>query len=351
MTTHKHDYRIEVKRDAAKNVAVIKGELSAKEFTEAVKATIEGFRSEAEIPGFRKGAAPEKMIREKLGMEAILAEAAESALAHLYPHILEDEKIDAIGRPQVELTKLAEGNPLGFTLTVATMPKIKSFDYKKIASAKNGEKTVTEEISDKDVEDVVKQVKEAHLKKEARQGEPYDEKAVASLELTDDLVKIFGDFTSVADFKAKIKENLGKEKEHRTKEKRRITLFDSLIEAAEVNVPQILIEAEQERMLSQFRNDVERMGVTWADYVKHVKKTEDEMRKDWEKDAAKRAALEMILDHIAKEEKVTPEEKRVEVEVGHLLSHYKDLDHEQAKRYVEGIMVREAVIEFLEKVK
>lgn len=348
---HKHDYSIKVERDEKANSAQIKGELSAKEFAEIVIDTIENFRKEITVPGFRKGSAPEKIVREKVGMEAILEESAESALAHIYPHILEDEKIDAIGRPKVTLTKLAEGNPLGFTIVVPTMPEIKAFDYKKVAGTKNAEKMEVPEVTDKDVEEVVSQVKEAHLKREARQGEPFDKKAVGALELTDELVKVFGEFSSVLDFKTKIKENLGKEKEHRMKEKKRINLFDGLIESSGMSVPKILVESEQERMLEQFKNDVERMGISWNDYVKHSKKSEEDMKKDWEKDAEKRAKLEIILDHIAKKEKISPDEKKVEIEVGHLLSHHKDLDKQKAKIYVEGILVREAVIEYLEGLK
>lgn len=351
MEHHKHTYSADVTIDTKKNIAEITGELSEKEFASFVKEALTSFKKEAEISGFRKGHVPEKILIEKIGMHAVLEEGAELALAHIYPHIIEEKKLDVVGRPTVKITKLAEKNPLGFSISVSVMPEIKNLEYKKIASKKNKEKTVTEEVTEKELEEVIMQLKGVHARRSAKENETVDEKTIASIELTDDLVKTFGDFTNIEDFKTKIKENLTKEKEHKAIEKKRIELFEELIEKTDIAVPLPLIESEQSRMLNQFKGDVEKMGVTWDDYVKHVKKTEDEMKKEWEKDAEKRAKLEIILDHIAREEKITPAEEKVQEEIGHLMSYYKDIEAHTARHYVSGILVRQATIDFLEKVQ
>ena len=55
------------------------------------------------------------------------------ALSEYYPKILEENKIDAISRPEISITKLARKNPLGFKIKTATMPEMKLPDYKQIA--------------------------------------------------------------------------------------------------------------------------------------------------------------------------------------------------------------------------
>lgn len=64
----------------------------------------------------------------------ILETMTELALRDLYPKILEGEKIDAIGRPRIEITKLAAGSPLGFKITTAVYPKFALPDYRALAA-------------------------------------------------------------------------------------------------------------------------------------------------------------------------------------------------------------------------
>ena len=112
-----------------------------------------------------------------------------------------------------------------------------------------------------------------------------------------------------------------------------------------------MIEGEIDRLLSEFKRDVERMGATFEEYIAHAKKTEADMRKDWRKDAEKRATLELILEHVAKKEKLTADEKQLKEETEKVIAQYSNIDHDRAREYVEGILVREATIKFLEGIK
>ncbi len=101
-------------------------------------------------------------------------------------------------------------------------------------------------------------------------------------------------------------------------------------------------------MLSEMKNDVSRMGLSWTDYLKHLKKTEDDMKKDWNEAAKKRVMLELITEHIAKTEKISADEKKVSEEVKHIQEHHKDIDAARARSYFEHIFQNQAVFEFLE---
>jgi FKBP-type peptidyl-prolyl cis-trans isomerase (trigger factor) len=53
------------------------------------------------LPGFRPGKVPKKMVEQRFGKQAIMVEAAEHVVSHSYAKALEQEKIDAIGQPEV----------------------------------------------------------------------------------------------------------------------------------------------------------------------------------------------------------------------------------------------------------
>ena len=340
--SHHHTYKATIKKLPETGEVEIKSVIEADEFAEAIDATIEDIRSEITLPGFRKGAAPVKIVREKVGESALLSEAAEHAISHAYGHILDAEKIDAIGRPKVTITKLAEGNPLEFTIVTSVVPEVTKFDYKKIAKAENAKKDEPVTVTDADVEKAIVDIRKSFARGVADDKLP---------ELTDELVKSWGDFKDVADFRTKIRDGVRQEKEHRAKEKKRIALVDALASGLDVVIPEALIESELVRMEEQMSRDVERMGVSFDDYLKHLKKTRDDIKKEWRSDAAKRVKLDLALDHIAKEEKIEADKKKVDEEVAHVKEHHKDLSEERARSYFSQVFQNQAVFEFLESVK
>ena len=86
------------------------------------------------LNGFRPGKAPKEIIEKEIGEEKLLATAAEIALKEEYPKVMMEEKIEAIGSPQVQIMKLARGNPLSFLVKIDILPEIQLPDCKKIAS-------------------------------------------------------------------------------------------------------------------------------------------------------------------------------------------------------------------------
>ncbi|HVT75342.1 MAG TPA: trigger factor [Candidatus Paceibacterota bacterium] len=332
---HHHSYKASVKKLPATSEVEIKSEISAAEFGEAVKDVLSHIKKEIDLPGFRKGTAPEKLVREKVGDGALLKEAAEHAISHAYGHIIEAEKIDAIGYPKVSITKIAEGNPLEFTIVTAVVPEVKSFAYAKIAAKENGKKAEAVVVSDADLDKAIEDIK----------------KQTSTTEITDESVKKWGEFKDVADFKAKLKTNLQAEKEHRASEKKRIELVDALTKELEVVVPEVLVESELGRMANQMSHDIERMGLKFDDYLKHLKKTPEDLKKEWRPDALKRVKLDLILSHVAKEEKIVADKAKVDAEVKHATEHHKDVDPARAQTYFEQIFLNQAVFEFLEKQK
>ncbi len=349
------------------NIKVTKTENSEVEITgEITLAAIPEYRKKAlkdigesiNVPGFRKGHIPEKVLVEKVGEIYILEEAAEMAFKDVAPEIIEKNAPNFIGRPQIGITKLAPGNPIEFKIKIAVMPEVKLPDFKKIAKKEMAEKDEKIEVTDKEIEDVITEVRKqkAHqefhkVNKDAGHNHSEEETAKHMPEFNDEFVKTLGNFTDVADFKAKAKENLLKEKEHRTKEKKRIKLLEKLVADTDVKLPQILIDNELQRMFAQFEGDIMGMGLKVEDYLKHIKKTPEDLRKEWLPDAEKRAKLSVILDTIAVQEKISADKETIEHEAKHLMAQYKDADPLAINTYLNTTLTREKVILMLESQK
>lgn len=267
----------------------IEGEISYAELTKYRGAALAALGKEVSIDGFRKCHIPEKVLLKRVGEMAVLTEMAERALGRIYPEILKEHNIDALGRPQISITKLAPNNPLGFSIIVAVVPEITLPDYKKIA-------------------------------REIRREIPQEPKK-ASEDTSD----------------------------REATAKHRAAITDRIIEMSEIDLPQVLVDAEIGQMFGQVEQDLARANLKIDDYISHIKKTREELAREWAPAAEKRAKLQLILNEIAKKEDIHAPAERVEDEVKHLLEHYKDADETRVRLYVSSMLTNDEVLTMLEK--
>ena len=215
----------------------ISGEIPAEDFKKERETVLKSLSLSLPVDGFRKGHVPEHVVVSKVGEDKILHEMAERALAAAYPKIISENKIDAIGRPEIAITKMALGSPLGFRIKQAVMPKIELPDYKKIVwevIPPLGGFTSKLEVTDKEIDAVITNLRNS------RKKSPKDETEIAPI-LDDAFAQSIGNFKSVAELKDKIRENLTHEKEARAKGKRRQEIIDSILEKTPFGVPEALI--------------------------------------------------------------------------------------------------------------
>lgn len=363
------------KTPSYENVTIKKLEHSRVEITGSVPTAVWGkYRGQAlknindsiQIDGFRKGLVPENILISKVGEMSILEEMAELVLSKAYIEILINEKIDAIGKPEIRLTKIAKDNPLEFVATTAVVPEINLPDYKKLAIEqikKSDSKDL--KVGEKDIEEAILRIRKRyasdrlhspenkdHHDHEKMTPEEHDKAIEAAMpEVTDDFVKALGDFNDVPDFKNKLSDMIAEQKRSEAQEKLRIKISDALADATKVEIPEIMIESELGRTQAQFSADIERMGVKLDDYLKHAKKTLEDIRKEWRPHAEKKAKLQLLLNEIAKKENIAPDKKEIEDEVNHIVEHYKEADRERATTYAETVLTNEKVFSWLENLK
>jgi len=86
--------------------------------------------AQVQIPGFRKGKVPPRILDQRFGRGAILSEALNDALPDLYNNAVADNKLSPLAQPEVEVTKLEDGELVEFTAEVDVRPDfdVPSFD-------------------------------------------------------------------------------------------------------------------------------------------------------------------------------------------------------------------------------
>lgn len=137
----------------------------------------DGMAKSVKLPGFRPGKVPKNMVEQRFGKQAIMVEAAEHVVSHSYAKALEQEKVDAIGQPEVTLGQVKEGEEFTYSIITAVMPLVK------LASWRDAVKKVNSEFAKKDTavadEDITKELerlatmraKQVAVNREAKMGD------------------------------------------------------------------------------------------------------------------------------------------------------------------------------------
>lgn len=331
---------IEVKKLANSEVELA-GELPAEEFGRFRVSALNKLANEHKIDGFRDGRAPEKILEQKLGSEKILWEMAELALREYYPKILAEKKVDALGRPEIVITKLAAGNPLGFKIKTAVTPTFTLPAYQEIAKRinKKANDTPAPAVEEKEIDQELENLRRAMAKK----NQPTE-----MAEINDDFAKKIGPFATLAALRENIRQHLLDRKNRQNKDRQRLAVIDGLVAETTMAIPRILVDREIEKMMQEMKTDIANLGLDFKNYLAHLKKTEDELKNGWRLPAEKRAAAGLIIGAIADQEKINPTTEELQAEVEHLIKTHPEINTEQATNYLTGIIRQEKCLQFLE---
>jgi trigger factor len=99
-------------------------------------------------------------------------------------------------------------------------------------------------------------------------------------------------------------------------------LLDKLLAANDFPLPQALVEREIDGLLDESRQYITRMGITWEQYLEQSEKTEDAIRGDFREEAERRVKTTLLIEEIAKREKIEATAVDLEAELGALARQY-----------------------------
>ena len=118
--------------------------IEAEKFEEAIQKVYVKSAKYFNIPGFRKGKAPYKIVEKQYGAQIFYEDAFNEVVPEVYEKELNDAGIIAVSRPDIDITQMEKGKDLIFTATIQTKPEVKLGKYKGI-ELKKIEYTVKDE--------------------------------------------------------------------------------------------------------------------------------------------------------------------------------------------------------------
>lgn len=206
---------------------------------------------ETEVPGFRKGKAPLSLAKKRIGKDLLVRETVQAILPEALARAIEEQQIRPIIQPRVQVITIEESKDWQFEAMTCEKPKITLGNYR-------------EEVKN----------------------------ALRS-------TKIWVP---------------GKEKKEKKKpEGERIKkLFETLLKTVKIELPQILVEEEVNRLLASLLDQINKLGLTLESYLSSTKKTVEQLRKEYQERAEGTLKLELILNAIADNLKIKVEEKEIE---------------------------------------
>ena len=118
---------------------------SGEEWANAQKKAFNKLANNVEVQGFRKGHAPENLVRQKINQAQVLNDAIDVVLQPAYEQVLTEEKLVPFVQPEVEVTKISESE-LEVIIKITTAPEVTLGSYKGLKVAREAVEVTKEEI-------------------------------------------------------------------------------------------------------------------------------------------------------------------------------------------------------------
>lgn len=383
------------------------------------------------IEGFRKGRAPEHLVEQQMGKDALLRDASEIAVQQSLQDALAQEKIEAVGRPEITVQKAAPGNEFLYDAIVSRFPSFTLPDYSTLSGAQKP-KTIEENDIDKQLKmiqntrakltavtrpaqkrDMVEidfevrvngaKIEGGESKRhpfilgegkfipgfedhivgmQAQETKTFDlafpkdyhvkhyagnvgrfTVTVHSIqerelpELNDAFAQSLGPYKVLKEIRDAIQKQLEQEERHRAKNRFRDSLAEQLIKDLTIEVPDILIESEVDRMIHDLEHQLQETGMTLEKYFEHLNKTREQVVQELEPAAKKRVISFLALREVAHKEQFSVSDDEVNVEYAKLLAAYpnqeeiqKQINEEGTKKALKDQLLIEKVFNTLEKI-
>ena len=150
-----------------KNMAKLTVEVSAEQFEKALTASYNKNKNRFNIPGFRKGKAPQAMVEKMYGVGVLYEDAIEEALDATYGDAVKESGLEIVSRPEIGVEQIEKGKPFIYTATVAVKPEVTLGEYKGVEV--EGAKA---DVTDEDIQNELKKVQEQNSRLVAVEDRP-----------------------------------------------------------------------------------------------------------------------------------------------------------------------------------
>lgn len=294
--------------------------------------------NDLKIKGFRQGKVPPQIAKDKLDKKEVLETAFDFAFKQSFADILTREKLDLIDTRNFEV-KENSVEKMVYSVLLTIFPEFKLTDYNKIRIQKKGASVSEEEVS--------KTLEFIRNSRKVNGVIP---------ELNDGFASGLGHFQSLDELKRSIRDGLKHEKEVKESQRVQALILDKVANDTKIEVPPILINRQLDQMTLDLDADLHRQGLEFGLFLAKIKKTQDELRKEWESKAGVLVKKALILKEIAKKENIKIEPEEVKEKVSQFLENFATIDEVKDKidlpkltNQIEQVLLNQKVLAFLEK--
>lgn len=327
--------------DGAVEVAV---ELGASDLQGYVVQAEKRLAEQTRVDGFRKGKAPPDVIRQRVDPQTLRQEALQIAVESSLDAAVAAEKLDVVDQHDFKIQENT-ADTLRYTVTLTLYPAVTLGEYQGIQVQKK-----TAEVTDQELGTVLADIIKSRT--------PADGKAP---ELNDEFARSLGTFTSLENLKAVVRQGLATEKAGREVERVRGELINAIIAKSTVSVPARMVDQQLDAMVEGFDRELHGQGMELGPYLAHIKKTQDELRREWRPRAEQRVKMALVLHAVGKAERISISaaelQEAVEAQVQQYLAGrpgegagvLNDLDLDRMRQGILTALLNNKIFEFLEK--
>lgn len=290
-------------------------------------ATLQKLAQEVEIPGFRKGAAPLDMVEGRITSQ-IQQEMLKDVMPQSLIEALKDTDVVPIDYPQYQVVSFAKGSDLKFNARVTERPKVGVGNYKAIKVQRPPAKPVTDEEVNKVIDDLYKrwQARNPQSGTNTPPGQPAQgvsgsmsfnqpQAAASPSNAPDDVFAKAVGANDLNDLKTKIRQDLENESEYENELDYEEAILQEVEKMTTVEVPEVLIQDELNRMLVSLQRRISDAGMLFDDYLRGQNKTLEGLKNEWREQAEKNVRMELGLSEIARAEGVQINDEELQAEV------------------------------------
>lgn len=412
------------------NRACFNIEITEEEFEKAIQKAYLKNRNKFNIPGFRKGKAPRKIIELNYGEGIFYEDALNIILPQAYEEAVESLELEPVDSPEVDIEQLEKGKPVILKIEVTIKPEVKLGNYKSIEVEK-----VEYNVTDEDVERELKAIQEKNARivdasdREIKEGDivtidfkgfidgeqfeggtaenqrleigsntfipGFEEQLIgkkkgdkvdvkvtfpedyfnenlrgkeATFEvvihevkekelpkLDDEFAKDVSEFDTLEEYKNSIRERLEKEAKDREKIEFENKLVDKVVEEAEVDIPEAMIEHQIEHEIDDFNYRLRLQGLDIDQYLNLTNSKLEDLKKQIRPLAEKKVKTDLVLEAIGKKENIKVTEEDIDKELERIAKEYNQEDVDKFKEnmkkgdlsFLEAGIMRDKIIDLL----
>jgi len=173
-------------------------------------------------------------------------------------------------------------------------------------------------------------------------------------ELTDEFAKSLGQFKNVDELKKSISGGVRMEKEQKEKQRVRLAILEKIAKNTKLEIPEPLVGKQLDILIQEFGTSLQQRGLELNMYLSSIKKTQDDLKKEWRPQAEKQVKNALILREVAKIEKLVIKEEELNNSLAMFLQQFpspeslKDLNQDVLKRNLYEDLLKEKTLQFLE---